>query len=57
MARSPIAAKERLQSTGFEIDYIEVWNSNLTQQLPGPEGRWLAAVRTKGVRLIDNVRR
>ncbi len=54
---SPESASERLKLAGFEVDYVEVWDPDLQQKSGSPKGRWLAAVRMKTVRLIDNLKR
>lgn len=48
------AAKQALRKEGFQIDYLESWRKDLSQ--PG-KGRWLAAIKFKGVRLIDNLQK
>lgn len=59
MAPSIREARKRILRLGFKIDYVEAWKTDLTAPATKPQGRvrWLAAVRWKGVRLIDNVLR
>lgn len=54
-APSVAKAKSQLRASGFDVEYLECWNSTLTQKLKGPKGRWLVAAKFHGVRLIDNV--
>lgn len=56
-ASNPQEGRELLETEGFKVQYLEVWNATLTEQLPGPQGRWLVAALFEGVRLIDNVLR
>jgi len=56
-AVSPEVGLKQLLSLGFEVDYLECWSPDLLEKRPDGHGRWLVAVRFKGVRLIDNVRR
>jgi pantoate--beta-alanine ligase len=56
-ASSPEKAQEILARDGFEVQYLEVWNSDLSEKVSGPKGRWLVAAYFDGVRLIDNLKR
>jgi pantoate--beta-alanine ligase len=56
-ASSPEKAQELLVRDGFDVQYLEVWNSTLTEKWAGPKGRWLVAAYFEGVRLIDNLKR
>lgn len=56
-APSPEEASLRLQQLGFQVDYVEAWDENLTREVREGRGRWLAAARIHGVRLIDNLKR
>lgn len=56
-ASKPSKAIELLESAGFQVDYLEIWNDDLTAPLKGPKGRWLCAAHFQGVRLIDNLKR
>lgn len=56
-AKNPQEAKRKLKKLGFEVDYVECWNEDLSKKQSSGKGRWLAAVRWAGVRLIDNVKR
>lgn len=58
VARTAEEARDRLNKSGFEVEYVEDWEVNLRRPR-GPKDRLyrrLSAVRFQGVRLIDNVR-
>jgi pantoate--beta-alanine ligase len=56
-SRDPRVAIRKLEKLGFTVDYLEVWEKNLRFKSKTSKGRWLAAARYGGVRLIDNILR
>lgn len=56
-AKTPLEAKRALKKAGFQIDYVEAWSDDLDHPSRDNRGRWLAAVRWAGVRLIDNLKK
>ena len=56
-ASSPEEGRSILQREGFDVQYLEVWTSDLCEQKDDGRGRWLVAALFEGVRLIDNVLR
>lgn len=48
-------AKLALTESGFEIQYLESWNEELTRQTNEGQRRWLAAAVLESIRLIDNI--
>ncbi|TVQ80911.1 MAG: pantoate--beta-alanine ligase [Bradymonadales bacterium] len=48
-------AKQALQQRGFQVEYLESWDPDLKEPRSRGSVRWLAAVRFRGLRLIDNL--